>query len=211
MFIQVAGRPLRVDHVRQYRRPRDENGEEIIEKGCAPKTPTPSPSPERSPSPVKVKKDKKKRSKRDSSLSDDYSHSTPEVKRKRDHSPGVKRKKKLKEKKKKKYEKAFKQLAQEHKKEILQKQKEAAEKEGPNASQLPGGSQAPGAGYLLQSKGAGSSQKQDGDEEAKEEKPKFQRSDFFDANNPFGSVQPKKTYDYRYDFGRDAYKPTRYN
>jgi len=191
--------------VRQYRRPRDENGEEIIEKGCAPKTPTPSPSPERSPSPVKVKKDKKKRSKRHSSLSDDYSHSSPEVKRKRERSPDMKRKKKHKEKKKKKYEKAFKQLAQTHKEEMLQKQKEAAEKEGPNASQLPGGSQAPGPGYLLQSKGA---QKQDGDEE---EKPKFQRSDFFDANNPFGSVQPKKTYDYRYDFGRDAYRPTRYN
>jgi len=198
-----------VDHVRQYRRPRDENGEEIIEKGCAPKTPTPSPSPERSPSPVKVKKDKKKRSKRDSSVSDDYSHSSPEVKRKRKHSPEVKRKKKHKEKKKKKkYEKAIKQLAQKHKEEVLQKQKEVAEKEGPNA-QLPGSSQAPGAGYLLQPKGAGS--KPDGDEEGKEEKPKFQRSDFFDANNPFGTVPKKSAYDYRYDFGRDAYKPTRYN
>ena len=29
----------------EYRRPKDEDGNEIIEKGCAPRTPTPSPSP----------------------------------------------------------------------------------------------------------------------------------------------------------------------
>ena len=41
--IQVCGRTIRVDHVEKYRRPKDEHGNEIIEKGCAPKTPTPSP------------------------------------------------------------------------------------------------------------------------------------------------------------------------
>lgn len=60
-----------MDHVRQYRRPKDENGEEIVEKGCAPKTPSPSPvsSPAASPSPPplapkkKTKKKKKDKSK----------------------------------------------------------------------------------------------------------------------------------------------------
>lgn len=55
-----------MDHVRQYRRPKDEDGNEIVEKGCAPKTPTPSPtpSPEPEPSPppaLKKKKLKKKK------------------------------------------------------------------------------------------------------------------------------------------------------
>lgn len=63
---QLCGRTLRVDHVRQYRRPKDEDGNEIIEKGCGPKTPTPSPtpSPEPEPSPpptLKKKKLKKKK------------------------------------------------------------------------------------------------------------------------------------------------------
>lgn len=65
-FPQLCGRTLRVDHVRQYRRPKDEDGNEIIEKGCRPKTPTPSPtpSPEPEPSPppaLKKKKLKKKK------------------------------------------------------------------------------------------------------------------------------------------------------
>lgn len=34
-----------MDHVSEYRRPKDEDGKEIIEKGCAPKIPTPTPSP----------------------------------------------------------------------------------------------------------------------------------------------------------------------
>ena len=56
-----------MDHVRQYRRPKDEDGNEIVEKGCAPRTPTPSPSREPSPgpsppihSPPQLKKTKKK-------------------------------------------------------------------------------------------------------------------------------------------------------
>ena len=59
---QLCGRTLRVDHVRQYRRPKDEDGNEIIEKGCAPKTPTPSPnsSPEPELSPPRAKKKKPK-------------------------------------------------------------------------------------------------------------------------------------------------------
>jgi hypothetical protein len=56
-----------VDHVNQYRRPKDESGNEIIEKGCAPKTPTPSPtpSPVRSPEPVKQKPKKVKKLSKD--------------------------------------------------------------------------------------------------------------------------------------------------
>ena len=50
-----------MDHVKQYRRPKDEKGEEIIEQGCAPKTPTPSPSSSPTPPPVEVKKLKKKK------------------------------------------------------------------------------------------------------------------------------------------------------
>ena len=61
---QMCGRTIRVDHVSQYRRPKDEHGNEIIEKGCAPKTPTPSPSPSPSPSPVHYKKEKKKKGKK---------------------------------------------------------------------------------------------------------------------------------------------------
>ena len=65
--MQICGRTIRVDHVRQYRRPKDENGEEIIEKGCAPKTPSPSPvsSPAASPSPppLELKKKAKKKKK----------------------------------------------------------------------------------------------------------------------------------------------------
>lgn len=54
-----------MDHVRQYRRPKDEDGNEIIEKGCGPKTPTPSPSPspEPEPSPPTPKKKKSKKKK----------------------------------------------------------------------------------------------------------------------------------------------------
>lgn len=44
-YSQLCGRTIRVDHVSEYRRPKDEDGKEIIEKGCAPRTPTPSPSP----------------------------------------------------------------------------------------------------------------------------------------------------------------------
>lgn len=199
---------LRVDHVRQYRRPRDENGNEIIEKGCAPKTPTPSPSPERSPSPVKAKKKQKKKHKKHDSLSEenDDSGSSPDVKlkRKRRHrssSPEVKRKKKHKEKKKDKK---------------LLKDKVAK----PSVSEIPhippmASQSSTTPSYLLYSKSQsdfGAMKKPDGDNPSatKEEKPKFQLGGFFDANNPFGSTQPKRTYDYRYDFGRDSYKPTRY-
>ena len=56
-----------MDHVDQYRRPKDESGNEIIEKGCAPKTPTPSPtpSPVTSPEPAKEKAQKKKKASKD--------------------------------------------------------------------------------------------------------------------------------------------------
>ena len=67
--IQVCGRTIRVDHVAEYRRPKDEHGNEIIEKGCVPKTPTPSPTPSESPPPSgspspKHKKKKKKKMKK---------------------------------------------------------------------------------------------------------------------------------------------------
>ena len=197
-----------MDHVKQYRRPRDENGNEIIEMGCAPKTPTPSPSPERSPSPVKMKKEKKKHRKHESlsEESDDRS-SSPEVKRKRkhrSHSPEVKRKKKHKEKKK-------------DKKLAKHKEDRTSKPRVPEIPYPPMGSQPTTApSYLLHSKTQsefGTMKKPDSknpDNPTKEEKPKFQLGGFFDANNPFGSTQPKKTYDYRYDFGRDSYKPTRY-
>ena len=58
-----------MDHVAEYRRPKDDQGNEIIEKGCAPKTPTPSPTPSRSPTPPptthKHKKKKKKLEKKE--------------------------------------------------------------------------------------------------------------------------------------------------
>ena len=198
-----------MDHVKNYRRPRDEDGNEIIEKGCAPKTPT--PSPERSPSPVRTKKKQKKKHRRNNSLSeeDDNSDSLPDVKRKRKHrsdSPEVKRKKKHKEKKK-------------DKKLAKQREDKTAKSHVPGIPQLPMGSHAStNPSYLLHSKPPsdfGAMKKPDGkgtdDPTApKEEKPKFQLGGFFDANNPFGSTQPKRTYDYRYDFGRDSYKPTRY-
>ena len=49
-----------MDHVSKYRRPKDDSGNEIIEKGCAPKTPTPSPTPSPSPSPEPMEEPKKK-------------------------------------------------------------------------------------------------------------------------------------------------------
>ncbi len=79
LFIQLCGRVIRVDHVNEYRRPKDEDGNEIIEKGCAPKTPTPSPQPSESESeePEKVKKkkktkDKKKKKQKDKISSPSY-------------------------------------------------------------------------------------------------------------------------------------------
>lgn len=205
-LLQVAGRALRVDHVKQYRRPRDEDGNEIIEKGCAPKTPTPSPSPERSPSPVRTKKKQKKKHRKHSlSEGDVDSGSSPDVKRKRKHrsdSPEVKRKKKKKDKK----------LAK-------KKQDKTAKPHIPEIPHLPmGGQSSTNPSYLLYSKTQsefGAMKKPDGKgtdnpTAPKEEKPKFQLGGFFDANNPFGSTQPKRMYDYRYDFGRDSYKPTRY-
>ena len=75
-----------MDHVRQYRRPKDEDGNEIIEKGCAPKTPTPSPTPSPEPelSPPRPKKkklkDKKKKQK-------DKKEKKSTHKRKRNSSP----------------------------------------------------------------------------------------------------------------------------
>lgn len=179
--------------------------------GCAPKTPTPSPSPERSPSPVKTKKKEKKKHRKHDSLSEesDDSGSSPEVKRKRkhrSHSPEVKRKKKHKEKKK-------------DKKLTKQKEDRSAKPSVPEMPRFPlGGQPSTTPSYLLYSKTQGdfgAMKKPDGKNPdnpptTKEEKPKFQLGGFFDANNPFGSTQPKKTYDYRYDFGRDSYKPTRY-
>lgn len=209
--IKVAGRALRVDHVKQYRRPRDENGNEIIEKGCAPKTPTPSPSPERSPSPVKTKKEKKKHKKRDSLSADsDDSGSSPKVKRKRKHSslsPEIKRKKKHKEKKK-------------EKKLAKQKEEKTVKPRVPEIPHLASQQLSTSSSYLLYPKtqsDLGAMKKPDGKNpdnptatKEEKEKQKFQLGGFFDANNPFGSTQPKRTYDYRYDFGRDSYKPTRY-
>ena len=156
---------------------------------------------------MRTKKKQKKKHKKQDSISDEGSDigSSPNVKRKRKHrsdSPEVKRKKKHKEKKDKK----------------LLKQGEPK----PRVPDIPyppmGAQSSTNPSYLLHSKAPGdfgAMKKPDGKNTdnptaTKEEKPKFQLGGFFDANNPFGSTQPKKTYDYRYDFGRDSYKPTRY-
>lgn len=55
---------MRVDHVKEYRRPKDEQGNDIIEKGCAPRTPTQSPSPSPSLSPSENIVPPKKRQKK---------------------------------------------------------------------------------------------------------------------------------------------------
>ena len=155
---------------------------------------------------MRTKKKQKKKHKKQDSISDEGSDtgSSPNVKRKRKHrsdSPKVKRKKKHKEKKDKK----------------LLKQGEPKPRV-PDIPYPPMGAQSTNPSYLLHSKAPGdfgAMKKPDGKNTdnptaTKEEKPKFQLGGFFDANNPFGSTQPKKTYDYRYDFGRDSYKPTRY-
>lgn len=135
------------------------------------------------------------------------SRSSPNVKRKRKHrssSPEVKRKKHTEKKKAKKM--------------ATQKDKTAKPRvpEIPHIPHIPMGSQpSTNPSYLVYSKpqtGLGATKKPDDktDNPTQEEKPKFQLGGFFDANNPFGSTQPKRMYDYRYDFGRDSYKPTRY-
>ena len=73
-FLKLGGRIIRVDHCSNYRRPlsdeKDEHGKrkEIIEEGCAPKTPSPSPPasedeilelPKKRKKEKKAKKDKK--------------------------------------------------------------------------------------------------------------------------------------------------------
>ena len=73
-FLKLGGRIIRVDHCSNYRRPlsdeKDEHGKrkEIIEEGCAPKTPSPSPTasedeilelPKKRKKEKKAKKDKK--------------------------------------------------------------------------------------------------------------------------------------------------------
>ena len=49
-YHQLLGRTLRVDHVAEYRKPKeDENEDDITQRlrqeGCAPRTPSPSPPP----------------------------------------------------------------------------------------------------------------------------------------------------------------------
>eukprot|EP00731_Ephydatia_muelleri_P030039 Em0021g562a len=62
--IKLCGRTLRVDHVKEYRRPKDEQGNDIVEKGCAPRTPTQSPSPSPPLSPSEKMAPSKKRKKK---------------------------------------------------------------------------------------------------------------------------------------------------
>ena len=66
-LLQLGGRTIRVDHCANYRRPlgdeKDEDGKrkEIIEEGCAPKTPSPSPPSSDNEEPVPRKKHKKEK------------------------------------------------------------------------------------------------------------------------------------------------------
>lgn len=156
-----------------------------------------------------MKKQKKKHRKHDTSSEESNANSPSlEVKRKRKHrssSPEVKKKRKHREKKDKKL--------------IKQREDKIAKPRVPEVPYYPpmGGQPSTNPSYLLYANNQsdlGGMKKPDGkttgDNPIKEEKPKFQLGGFFDANNPFASAQPKKTYDYRYDFGRDSYKPTRY-
>ena len=127
---------------------------------------------------------------------------SPEVKRKRKHrslSPEVKRKKKHKEKKKDK--------------KLAKQKDDKVAKPVPEIPHPPMGSQSStNPSYLMHSKNPSDygAKKPEGDNTAvTKDDFKFQLGGFFDANNPF-AAQPKRTYDYRYDFGRDSYKPTRY-
>lgn len=52
-----------MDHVSEYRRPKDADGKEIIEKGCAPKTPSPSPPPSDGESEKEVTSSRKEKKK----------------------------------------------------------------------------------------------------------------------------------------------------
>ncbi|CAI8044501.1 RNA-binding motif protein, X-linked 2 [Geodia barretti] len=76
---KLCGRTLRVDHVHQYRRPKDEDGNEIIEKGCAPITPTPSPTP--SPEPELSEPKAKKRKVKDKTKKGKKKEKKPKKKR----------------------------------------------------------------------------------------------------------------------------------
>ncbi len=86
-ILQLSGRTLRVDHVAQYRRPKDDRGNEIIETGCGPRTPEASPSPSPPPSPVHSsssdKEPPQKKDKKHKKRKKHKTHSDPDVKPKR--------------------------------------------------------------------------------------------------------------------------------
>ncbi|XP_048588312.1 RNA-binding motif protein, X-linked 2 isoform X2 [Nematostella vectensis] len=68
--IKLGGRTIRVDHCSNYRRPKGDekddegNRKEIIEQGCAPRTPSPSPPPSDDEGPAQKKAKKLKKNKK---------------------------------------------------------------------------------------------------------------------------------------------------
>ena len=87
MFLKLGGRTIRVDHCSNYRRPKsdekDEDGKykEIIEEGCAPKTPPPSP-PELKDEDVLELPRKRKKEKKQKKLSKNKEEKSQKKKRK---------------------------------------------------------------------------------------------------------------------------------
>ena len=78
-FLKLGGRIIRVDHCSNYRRPlsdeKDEHGKrkEIIEEGCAPKTPSPSPPASEDEEVLELpkKRKKEKKAKKDKKLKEE--------------------------------------------------------------------------------------------------------------------------------------------
>ena len=76
-FLKLGGRIIRVDHCSNYRRPlsdeKDEHGKrkEIIEEGCAPKTPSPSPPASEDEETLPKKRKKEKKAKKDKKLKEE--------------------------------------------------------------------------------------------------------------------------------------------
>lgn len=78
-FLKLGGRIIRVDHCSNYRRPlsdeKDEHGKrkEIIEEGCAPKTPSPSPPASEDEETLELpkKRKKEKKAKKDKKLKEE--------------------------------------------------------------------------------------------------------------------------------------------
>ena len=86
-FLKLGGRIIRVDHCSNYRRPlsdeKDEHGKrkEIIEEGCAPKTPSPSPPASEDEEILELpkKRKKEKKAKKDKKLKEEKLQKTKKM------------------------------------------------------------------------------------------------------------------------------------